>query len=176
MKKRIKYMSVLAVVVLIATCFEFGSPSLQPARARALQDGDVDGADFLIWHRTLGTVPGQVVRITVANPADTRSPGPVTFQCMVFDPNGVLVFQTERREVPPRGFRYEDIVFGDLGAIVGEPGTGRKQVLIQGLIQVPRGTKPSDISITGEVLDQQTGRTSSYWTLTGVLHHEFLAR
>jgi len=160
MKKRIKYASVLAAVVLIATCLYFGSPSLQRARALAQQDGGSAGADRLVWERTLGSVPGQMLRVTVANPGETREPPPLFFLCKVLDQNGVVVFQSARREVPARHFRYEDINFEDLGGVVGEPGTGRRQVMIQVSIQAARGGRTSNVESSLEVINTDTGATA----------------
>src|SRR5688572_902182 len=138
METRLKHFLMLIAVVLVATCFDFGSPSLQPARALAQPDGDTDGADFLAWQRTLGIVPGQKMRVAVANPGETREPPPLFFLCKVINQNGVVVVQTTEREVPASGFRYEDIEFEELDSVVGDPGTGRRQVMVQVVIRAAR--------------------------------------
>lgn len=167
MKKRIKYVSLLVVVVLVAICLEVGRSSPQPSRALAQQDGDTDGADFLVWQRTLGIVPGQMMRVTVANPGETREPPPLFFLCKVLDQNGALVFQTLSREVPTRGFRYEDIMFSDLAVLAGEPTTGRKQMSLRVEVRTARGARSSNVGGTLEVIDTDTGKTSIYHPMFG---------
>jgi hypothetical protein len=162
MNKRIKY-SVLTWVVLAAACFQFGSSSPQSANGLTLQ-GNTDGRDFLVWQKNLGLTPGQFARITVADLADTRSRGPITFRCMAFDQNGVLVFQTAQREMPPRGFRFVDVNFGDLGPIVGDPATDRKQVMIQVVVNGPRGSNSSDVLGSLELVNSD-GTTAAHATL-----------
>ena len=169
MKKRIKYVSLLVVVVVAATCFGFESSSPRPARALALQ---TDGRDFLVWQKNFGIVPGQMIRISVANPAETRTLAPLTFHCMVFDQNGILVFQTEG-DVPPRGFGFEDILFGDLGALAAEPGTGRKQLSLQVVLRVPRGPKSPNIAGSLEIIDGDTGKTTAHITFPDVVISSF---
>jgi len=161
MNKRIKYISVLSVAVLAAACFQFGSSSPQSAHGLTLQ---VDGRDFVVWRKNYGIIPGQFARITVGDLSATHSRGPLTFRCMVFDQNGVLVFQTQGREIPPRGFRFADINFGDLGGVVGEPGTDRKQVMVEVVVNGPRGSKFSDVIGSLELVDSD-GKTAAHATL-----------
>jgi len=161
MKKRIKYISLLAVV-LVATCLGFGSPSLRPVSALTLVQG-TDGRDFLIWQRNLGIVPGQMLRITGAS-EDGSGRGQQTFQCLVFDQNGALVFQTAPRPLPLRGFLQEDVNFGDLGLVVGDSATGRKQVMVEVRVQRPRGANSSGFTGSLELVDSD-GKTAAHATL-----------
>jgi hypothetical protein len=165
MGKRITYLSVLALV-LAAICIGFGSSSPQPAHGLTLAQGNVDGRDFLIWQRNLGIVPGQMVRITGASEGGGRRT--LTFQCMVFDQNGALVFQTATRQVPLRGFLREDITFGDLGLVAGDPLTERKQVMMEVRVQLPRGAKSADFIGSLELVDPDGKTTAGPTLLTQV--------
>jgi hypothetical protein len=167
---RIRQFFALMLVAMGIICFQFGSSTPQPARA---QDGSSDGADFLVWQRTLGIVPGQMLRVTVANPGETREPPPIFFLCKVFDQNGALVFQSDQREVPSRHFRYEDINFEDLSGVVGEPGTGRRQVIIQLLIRTARGARSSNVNSSLETINKDTGATASHWYYHDLLVSSF---
>lgn len=169
MKKRIKYVSTLIVVAVVTTCFGFESSSPQPVRALALQ---TDGRDFLVWQRNLGIVPGQMIRISVANPAETPTLASLTFHCMVFDQNGILVFQTEG-DVAPREFRYEDILYGDLGALAAEPGPGRKQMRLQVVLRVPRSPRSPNIAGSLEIIDGDTGKTAAHITFPDAVISSF---
>jgi hypothetical protein len=161
MKKRITHLSVLALV-LAATCLGFGSSS--PTPGLTLAQGDVDGRDFLIWQRNLGLVPGQMVRITGAN--EVGSSRTLTFQCMVFDQNGALVFQTATRQVPLRGFLHEDIKFGDLGLVAGDPLTERKQVMMEVRVQLSRGAKSTGFIGSLELVNPDGTTTAAKTLLT----------
>ena len=164
MKKRIAYLSVLAVV-LAATYFGFGSSSPQPAHGLTLAQSDVDGRDFLIWQRNLGVVPGQMLRIAGAI-EDGSGRGQQTFQCLVFDQNGDLVFQTARRPVPSRGFLQEDVTFGNLALVVGDSATGRKQVMIEVRVERSRNAKSSAFNGSLELVNSD-GTTAAHKTLLG---------
>ena len=159
MKKRIAYVSVLAVV-LAAICFGFGSPSMQPVIALPLLQ---DGRDFLVWQRNIGVVPGQMLRLTGAL-EDGSGRGQQTFQCLVFAQNGDLVFQTAPRPVPPRGFLQEDVTFGDLALVVGDSATGRKQVMVEIRVQPSRNARSSDFNGSLELVDSD-GKTAVRTTL-----------
>ncbi len=158
MKKRIAYVSVLAVV-LAAICFGFGRPSMQPVLALPL----LQGRDFLIWQRHLGVVPGQVLRIT-GSIENGSSRGQQTFQCLVFDQNGDVAFQTDPRPVPLRGFFQEDVTFSDLALVAGDSTTGRKQVMVEVRVQRSRNGKSSDFIGSLELVDSD-GKTAAHKTL-----------
>jgi|SRR5687768_2336733 len=162
MKKRIAYLSVLAVV-LAATYFGFGSSSPQPAHGLTLAQGAVDTGDFLVWKRNLGIIPGQMLRITGAT-EDGSGRGQQTFQCLVFDQNGDLVFQTALRPVPSRGFLQEDVTFGNLALVVGDSATGRKQVALEVRITRPRHASAPHFIGSLELVDSD-GRTAAHATL-----------
>jgi hypothetical protein len=157
MKKRIAYLSVLVMFGLIGTCLQIGSR--QPAHARATQQG------YGHWEVNIGFVPGQKARITVANLSGGRTANPLGFQCSVFDENGVLVFETPRLEVPPSGFRHQDIEWEDL-PVAGEPVTLRKNVLVQGIVTgfQSNGSGSPNVLNSIEIIDLATGKTtvSSY--------------
>lgn len=161
MKRRVTLMIVPAMLILLGTCFQFGSPQSNQARATLPV---VDGRDFLIWQRTIGIAASQMVRVTVANLTTGRNAGPLSFQCTVFDQNGARVFQTTLKEVPPQGFRYEDIVFGDLGAVSGDPVTLRKQLGVQVILNSftdPITANAAKAIGSLEIIDTTTGKTTT---------------
>lgn len=169
MRKRVMSITVLAVVLLIGTCFQFGSLLPQPARVLS-QSGDTDNADFLIWQRTIGVTPTQIVRITMANLSTGRQAQPLTFQCAVFDRNGTRVFNSSSIEVPAGGFRHVDVRYDDLD-IVFEAGTGRKQASLQLAIQEAfissyqvSGGDSTGLVGSLELIDA-TGKTTIYQTI-----------
>lgn len=161
MKKRMTFAGMFVLAVLILTC-------LRSTKAQ-FGDGDVDGRDFLIWQSSLGIVPSQMIRITVASAitpgsiietgADQSGVRPLSFQCSVFDQNGVRVFQTARREVPLQGFRSENILFGDLAAVPGDPVTLRKQVRVVVSYFTSAGSQQSNFGSV-EIIDP-TGKTTT---------------
>jgi hypothetical protein len=161
MKKRIVYVSLLAVV-LASTCLGFGSPAIHPVNALPLLQG-TDGRDFLVWQRHFGVVPGQMLRITGAL-ADVSGRGQQTLQCMVFDQNGDLVFQTTPQPLPPRGFLQEDVTFGNLALVAGDSVTGRKQVMVEVRVQRSRNAKFSNFIGSLELVDSD-GKTAAHKTL-----------
>ena len=162
MKKRITFISMLASVV-VAACLGFGGSSPRPAHGLPLLPGEVDGRDFLLWQRHMGVVPGQMLRLTGAN-EDGSGRGQQTFQSLVFDQNGALVFQTAPRPLPPRGFLQEDITYGDLALVVGDSATGRKQVMVVVRVERLRGAKLSDFNGSLELVDSD-GTTAAHKTL-----------
>lgn len=101
MKKRMAYISVLAMVGLIGTCLQI--ETRQPTQARAPSQG------IGHWEVNFGLVLGQRALISVANLSAGRTAESLSFQCSVFVENGALVFETPRLEVPANGFSRQDI-------------------------------------------------------------------
>jgi hypothetical protein len=157
---RRRYVIGLAVVALAAASFQLGGRP-EPAKARALTGGS--SSDLSAWRSNFGTVSGQTARVTVANLATTSVPGLVIFRCMFFDQNGTLVAESQGTEVPAGQFRGADFLYGGFG-MDGEPGTGRKQVMMEVVIQSVRGTESPESLVTVEVLDQN-GKTATLPTL-----------
>jgi hypothetical protein len=95
---------------------------------------------------------------------DGSGRGQQTFQCLVFDQNGDLVFQIAPRAVPPRGFLQEDVTFGDLALVAGDSATGRKQVMVEVRVQRSRDAKSSAFNGSLELVDSD-GKTAARATL-----------
>ena len=146
----------LAMVLLAVACFQLGNTP-EPVRARAF--AQIDGSDLSVWRSNFGTVSGQTARVTVANLATKSVPSLVIFRCMFLDQNGTLVGESQRTEVPSGQFRGADFLHGGFG-MDGEPGSGRKQVMMQVVIQSVRGTNAPPSLVTVEVLDHD-GKTAS---------------
>lgn len=149
----------LGVVLVAATCFQLVA---KPGPVKARVSTQTSGAGLSVWRTNFGIAPGQAARITVAHLAQPRSMQPLYYQARVFDQNGALLFQSDRRKVPPGEFRYENIFHRDLN-VDGEPETGRVQMSMAIFVFLPHGRKSSDVLITGEVLDEQTGET--HWVV-----------
>lgn len=161
MKKRLVSITVLAIVLLLGTCFEFGNPLPQPRRALSQgPDLEIYLPDFLT---IVGITPAQMARVTVANLSAGRQ---ASFQVLVFDRNGTRVFISERIEVPATAFRQLDVSYDDFGMDF-EAGTGRKQgqlvvVFPNGLISNTSmgGQKSPNLVGSLELIDVATGKTT----------------
>ena len=114
-------------------------------------------------------VPGQAIRLSVGNTAESATNRFVYMYYTVSNPSGVPLYESGRIQVPPREFRFSDVSRPDLNT-EGEPGTGRAQVMVRVTIEVPAGSNPEDIPCSLEVVDERTG--SSVYRFTGWAHFE----
>ena len=73
-------------------------------------------------------VPGQAIRLSVGNTAESATNRFVYMYYTVSNPSGVPLYESGRIQVPPREFRFSDVSRRDLNT-EGEPGTGRAQVM-----------------------------------------------
>lgn len=150
-----RYSYILITALLIASAwFQSKSSWVQPTNAQNL-----DGSVIFLSDSIAGMVPGQSLRLTVALMSDRSGPILSGYQCLVFDRNGVLVFESERSEVPAGGFGQLDVPYGELGMDT-EAGTGKKQFLIKVITQASSNFSSSPL-INGEILNEQSGATES---------------
>jgi hypothetical protein len=157
MKKRIMHLSgivALAFVALAAALWGQGNFSLP--LSKALAQGDTDGVDFVVWQKITGVTATQVIRISVAK-GNSREEQPIELRCVVSDQAGVVVFTPTHLMVGD--FDSIDISYADLN-IIAEPGTGRKQVMLQ-VIESRRGRRSSSIVGAMEIINQD-GTTAVY--------------
>jgi len=150
-RKKRNYIIGLTIAVLAAALFQFTSNWMEPAKA-------ADGSVKFVGNSIGGIIPGQFVRITVANLGTSRSP--IAFQSKFFDQNGTLVFESALSAVPAGGFGVNDVLFGGLG-MDSEVGTGRKQFCVKIAIE-GRSVSPSDVSVNAEIVDENTGVTHTH--------------
>ena len=159
MKKRITRLGcilVFAVVALAATCWRQGNVSL-PLH-KALAQDDFDDADFVIWQKTIGVTATQRIRITVAkwNPSEEH---PIIYRWVFSNETGFTVFQSPTQSLMVGDFNSDDVSYNDLN-VIAEPGTGRKQVLLQ-VIESRRGRRSSSIVGAMEIINED-GTTAAY--------------
>lgn len=144
----------LAMVALIVGCFQFGTGRRQPAKAQV-----DDGIVFVpVFGAPLGIIPGQKLRISLGTRQGSREEAPVLWFFAITLPNGQMLFESVRVEVPSNEWRFSEVSREALN-IEGEPGTGRVQAMVQIFIQAPRGSKP-DITGSLEVVNESTGETA----------------
>src|SRR5262245_44633537 len=141
----------LAVVALAAAGILWKGAGLQPVAASSQNES----TGFV----SLGITPGQTLRINVSNTAEPLDPGPITWTYTVTNTGSTPLYESGRIQVPPGEFRYSDVSRRDL-PVEGEPGTGRVQMLVKLVIQLPRGVAPSDILSSVEIINEETGATT----------------
>lgn len=157
MKKRtIRLSGILAFAVVAMAGAFWGQGKLSPPLNRALAQGDVDAADFIVWQTIIGVTPTQVIRISAAN-GNSREEPPIDLRCVVSDQAGVVIFTPTHLMVGD--FDSVDISYADLN-MIAEPVTGRKQVKLQ-IIESRRGRKPSSIVGAMEIINED-GTTAVY--------------
>lgn len=153
-----------AVAALALLC---GASFLQPVQA---QIGD--GSVRFISYASLGIVPGQKVRLSVANTEQSAGNMSLSFSYYLAhgsNASSVPLFESEWIQVPPGEFRSADVSRKDLKT-VGEPETGRAQVMVKVTIAAPAGSNPEDFPcslevIEDEVQDGQSVQTDSKYRL-----------
>ena len=146
---------VFAFVALATTCWRQGNVSL-PLN-KALAQGDSDGGDFVIWQKTLGVTATQRIRITVAK-GNASEDLPFSYRGVFSDEAGFVVFRSPTQLVVG-DFNSVDVSYHDLN-MIAEPGTGRKQVLLQ-VIESRLGRKPSILFGALEIINED-GTTAAY--------------
>lgn len=124
----------LAVAALALLC---GAGWLQPVQAQ-IGDGSVK----FLSYASIGIVPGQKVRLSVAN--TEQSAGNLSLSFSYYLAHGsnssssVPLYESEWIQVPPGEFRSSDVSRKDLKT-EGEPRTGRAQVMVKARRQQSRG-------------------------------------
>jgi hypothetical protein len=144
-------------VAALAAGLLCGAGWQQPVEA---QTGD--GSVTFVSYAAVGIVPGEKVRLSVGNTAQT--PGStITWTYKVSSPGGVPLYESKSEPilVSPGWFRYSDVSREDL-KIEGEPGTGRAEVMVRVTIEAPAGSNPEDFPVSTEVMNEKTGATHEY--------------
>lgn len=114
---------------------------------------------------TIGFVPGQILRLSVATPPDSTggaSPRePLRVEVRAFDQDGNVLIETGI-ELRPGQIRIIDLD-RDAIALAGEDGTGRVQVGMQlfftGKLKLKTGELPAAPAL--EIVDKSTGKTAA---------------
>ena len=157
MKIRSRITKLIAITMVVAAMAVIGSSwAAGRAGAAGLSDPDMY---IKFASRPVGIIPGQSLRVSVGNTANT--PGStITWTYKVTNPGGVPLYDSDWKYVPVRRFSYLDVSRRDLNT-VGEPGTGRAQVMVTVTLRVPAGSNPEDYIGSLEVFDERTGSNAA---------------
>ena len=154
MNTRSRITKLIVITMAMAAIAVIGS-SLVAGRAGAAGRQDVN--DIYVYRTLVGIIPGQGIRISVGNTAQT--PGStVTWTYKVTNTGGVPLYESEWRYVPVRRFSFSDVSSEDLNTEV-EPRTRRAEVMVTLTIQAPAGSNPDDYIGSLELIDEGTGGT-----------------
>jgi hypothetical protein len=131
---------------------------LQPVEA---QTGD--GSVRFVSYASFGIVPGEKVRLSVANTAESAGTLSLSFQYYLAhgsnSSNSVPLYESEWIQVARGEFSVSDVSRRDLNT-EGEPRTGRAEVLVRVTIKAPVGSNSKDSPVSLEVVKEDTGATS----------------
>src|SRR6185369_14771887 len=111
-----------------------------------------------VSYTSLGIVPGQTVRLSVAS--DERSAGTMSWSFTYYRAPGsdsiysAPLYQSEWIQVAPGEVRFADVRRNDLHAY-GDPITGRVQVIVKVTRVAPAGGSPDDYPCSLEVIPDQ---------------------
>jgi hypothetical protein len=145
----------LTGAALLAAALFGGDGMLQPVAAQ-IGDGSVK----YVRYTSLGIVPGEKVRLSVAN--DETSAGTLTYRFSYYlahgtnASTGVPLYESGLMQVPSGEFRFADVSRKDLRT-EGEPLTGRAQLLVGVTMFVPAGSNPEDFPVSLEVFKDEDG-------------------
>jgi hypothetical protein len=154
MKTRNRITKLITITMVVAAMAVIGS-SWAAGRAGAAGRSDVN--DMYIFQSPVGIIPGEGLRISVGSAANSSTTG--WFRYSTTNPGGVPLYESEWIEVPQGGFDFSDVSRRDLNT-EGEPGTRRVQMMVRVEIEAPSGSKPSDVIVSVEIIEEATGRTS----------------
>ena len=154
MKTRSRITKLIVITMAVAAIAVIGS-SLVAGRAGAAGRQDVN--DIYVYRSIIGIIPGQGIRVSVGNTAET--PGStVTWTYKVTNTGGVPLYDSEWKYVPVRRFTFSDVSRQDLNT-EGEPRTRREEVMVTVTLRAPAGSNPDDYIGSLELIDEGTGGT-----------------
>src|SRR5215510_11110044 len=99
----------MAVAALAAAGLLCAAGWLPPVEA---QSGD--GSVKFVSYASIGIVPGEKVRLSVANNIAKLDPGPITWTYKVTNTGSTPLYESERIQVPSGEFRSSDVSRRDL--------------------------------------------------------------
>jgi len=140
----------LTIAVTVLVCAQ---GLLQPVNG---QTGD--GSVKSVSYTSLGVVPGQTVRLSVAS--DERSVGTMSWSFSYYrapasnSTYSAPLYQSEWIQVAPGEVRFVDVRRNDLHAY-GDPVTGRVQVIVKVTRVAPAGGSPDDYPCSLEVIPDE---------------------
>ena len=154
MKRRNTITKLIAITMAVAAMAVIGS-SWAAGRAGAAGRQDVN--DMKFPSRVVGIIPGQLIRVSVGNTANTIG-DQAQFTVTVTDSGGGPLYESDWKYVPVRTFRFSDVSREDLNT-EGEPGTRRAEVMVTVTLRVPAGSNPEDFPGSLEIIKEDTGGT-----------------
>lgn len=124
-----------------------------------------DGGVKSVSYTSLGIVPGQTVRLSVAS--DEKSTGTMSWSFSYYRASGsnstysaLPLYQSEWIQVAPGEVRFADVRRNDLHAY-GDPLTKRVQVIVKVTRVAPAGSSPDDFPCSLEVIPDEVQDGSS---------------
>lgn len=156
----------MAVAALAAAGLLSGTAWLQPVEAQSDKDLHITSASYdeHISYASIGIVPGERVRVSVANTAESAGNLTLSFQYYLAHGSNastsVPFYESELIQVPPGQFRSSGVSRADLNT-EGEPETGRAQIMVKVTMIAPAGSNPDDFPGSLEVFadDVQGGES-----------------
>ena len=144
----------LITLAMAVTALVYASGLQQPVNG---QTGD--GSVRSVSYTSLGIVPGQTVRLSVAS--DERSAGTMSWSFSYYLAPGsnssysAPLYQSEWIQVAPGEVRFADVRRNDLHTYGGDPITGRVQVIVKVTRVAPTGGSPDDYPCSLEVIPDE---------------------
>ncbi len=150
----------MAVAALAAAGLLSETGWLQPVEAQSDKDLHITSGSYdeHISYASIGIVPGERVRVSVANTA--ASAGNLTLSFQYYLAHGsnastsVPFYESELIRVPPGQFRSSGVARADLKT-EGEPETARAQMLVKVTMIAPAGSNPEDFPASLEVFSDE---------------------
>jgi hypothetical protein len=153
----------MAAAVLAAAGLLCGDGWVQPVEA---QSGD--GSVRFVSYASFGIVPGERVRLSMANTAESAGTLSLSFQYYLAHgsnaSSSVPLYESELIQVPPGEFRFSDVSREDLKT-EGESETRRAQVLVRVTIIAPAGSNPDNFPVLLEVIEDEGPSTQHEYLL-----------
>jgi hypothetical protein len=143
----------LIILIMAVTALVCAPSSLQPVNG---QTGD--GSVRSVSYSSLGIVPGQTVRLSVAS--DEKSVGTMSWSFSYYLAHGsnssysAPLYQSEWIQVAPGEVRFADVRRNDLHAY-GDHNTGRVQLIVKVTRVAPAGGSPDDYPCSLEVIPDE---------------------
>ena len=156
MKTRNTITKLIAITITAAALVLLCGTALLPPVAAQIGDGSVK----FVSYASIGIVPGEKVRLSVAN--DERATGNLTLSFSYYLAHGtnssstVPVYESEWMRVAPGEFRSSELSRKDFKT-EGDQGTGRAQLLVKMTIFASAGINPDDLACSLEVTKDEDG-------------------
>jgi hypothetical protein len=165
----------MAVAALAAAGLLSETVWLQPVEAQSDKDLHITSVSYdeHISYASIGIVPGERVRVSVANTLESGGNLTLSFQYYLAHGSNastsVPFYESELIRVPPGEFRSSGVSRADLNT-EGEAETGRAQMLVKVTMIAPAGSNPEDFpgsleAFAAEVPGGESVQTDSKYRL-----------